>query len=149
MNRSEHAAERLRSGLNCAQSVLGEFAEGLGLDLDLADQVACGFGGGMGGLGGACGALTGGIMTIGLTVCGSGAGDQSPNERIDGLVQEFVGRFEKEHGSTLCRELIGCDVSTPEGLAQAQSQGLFATLCPRFVGYAAGILQEMFPEELS
>ena len=149
MNKSDHAAERLKSGYNCAQSVLGEFAEDLELDLDLADRVTCGFGGGMGGTGGACGAVTGGIIVIGLTVCASPPVGGPSRGRIDGLVQTFIERFQEEYGSTLCRDLLGCDVSTPGGLAEAQSQGLFATRCPQLVKYATEILQEMFPEELS
>lgn len=149
MARSEHAEQRLRSGSNCAQSVLGEFADDLGLDIDLADSVACGFGGGMGGLGGSCGAVTGGIMVIGLLTCGPTHQGPSAEGRIDDLVQDFVRRFQGVHGSALCRDLLGCDVSTPEGLTIAKDKGLFGTLCPGFVSHAVRTLQDMFPEELA
>ena len=149
MSKSQHAAERLKAGCNCAQSVLGEFADALGLDLDLADRVACGFGGGMGGTGGACGAVTGGVMTIGLVICDAESGENPSMEKIDATVQAFVRQFEAEHGSTLCRDLLGCDVSSPEGLAEAQERGLFAERCPKLVGYAVDLLQRTFPEELS
>ena len=149
MTKGEHAAQRVRSGCNCAQSVLGEFADDLGLDLDLADSVAGGFGGGIGGLGGSCGAVTGGTMVIGLLTCGPTHQGPSAEASIDGLVQDFVRRFQAEHGSALCRDLLGCDVSTPEGLAAAKDQGLFDTRCPVFVSRAVEILQDMFPEELA
>jgi len=139
----------MKAGYNCAQSVLGEFADGLGLDLDLADRVACGFGGGMGGTGGACGAVTGSVMTIGLVICNTASDERPSKKRIDAAVQSFVRQFESQHGSTLCRDLLGCDVSSPEGLAEALERGVFDQLCPKLVGYAVDLLLQTFPEELS
>ena len=149
MSKGKHAAERMKAGWNCTQSVLGEFADGLGLDLDLADRVACGFGGGMGGTAGACGAVTGGIMVIGLVICDPASGKSPSMQHIDGSVQAFMRQFEKKHGSTLCRDLLGCDLSTPEGLAEAQERGLFAERCPKLVEYVVDLLQQTFPDELS
>jgi C_GCAxxG_C_C family probable redox protein len=147
MNKSEHAAERFGSGLNCSQAVLGEFAEGfdLDLDLDVALRIACGFGGGMGRMGGTCGAVTGAIMVIGLIACGPDPCDPSSKARVAGLVRSFVEQFEAKHGATLCRDLLGCDISSPEGHAEAESLGLFKARCPQYVKDAVEMLQAMFP----
>jgi C_GCAxxG_C_C family probable redox protein len=145
VTKSEHAAQQLASGLNCAQSVLGEFAEELDLDLDMACRAACGFGGGMGGTGDKCGAVTGAVMVLGLAACGPDPCDRSSRVRIDGLVQTFVERFRGKHGTTLCRDLLGCDISSPEGQLEAASLGLFKTRCPQYVKDAVEILEEMLP----
>ena len=61
------AVEMYRNtGSNCAQSVLAEFAPGLGMDKDTAVKVAYLPGSGMGRSGNVCGAFTGGIPAIGL-----------------------------------------------------------------------------------
>ena len=88
-------------------------------------------------------------MVIGLLTSGPTYQGPAAKGRIDGLVQDFVRRFQAEHSSALCRDLLGCDVSTPEGLAAAKDQGLFDTRCPVFVSHAVEILQDMFPEELA
>jgi C_GCAxxG_C_C family probable redox protein len=50
---------------NCAQSVLLPFAEGAGLTKEQAFQVSANFGAGMK-VAGTCGAITGGLMVLGL-----------------------------------------------------------------------------------
>jgi C_GCAxxG_C_C family probable redox protein len=143
VEKAEHALERFASGLNCSQAVVGEFAEDLGLDLQAACRVACGFGGGMGGTGGTCGTVTGAIMVIGLAACGPDPTSLLHRARIDDLVQAFVRQFESKHDSTLCRDLLGCDISSPDGKAQAARLGLFDSRCRTYVKDAVEILEEM------
>jgi len=50
------------------------------------------------------------------------------------------------NGSIICRELLDCDISKPEGAATATKNGLFASVCPKLVGDAAEILEEMMNE---
>lgn len=50
---------------NCAQSVLLPFAEEAGLSQELAYQISANFGAGMK-MAGTCGAITGGLMALGL-----------------------------------------------------------------------------------
>jgi len=49
-------------------------------------------------------------------------------------------QFQEAHGSILCRELIGCDVSTPEGYQAAADKRVFVTICPALVSQAAEIV---------
>ena len=144
MEKGEHAAAQFRSGLNCSQAVLGEYAEEFGVDAESACRIACGFGGGMGRTGGTCGAATGAIMVIGLAAGGLDPRDPASKAHVYGLVQSFLAEFEARHGSTSCRELIGCDISTPEGYFEAQSLDLFQTRCPAYVEDAVEILEAMF-----
>jgi hypothetical protein len=43
----------------------------------------------------------------------------------------------------ICRELIGYDLSTPEGLAEAREKKVFTSVCPGLVGDSAKILETM------
>jgi C_GCAxxG_C_C family probable redox protein len=139
-----HTLDQFKPGCNCSQSVLAEYAEELGLDTETALKIACGFGGGMGRLGYACGAVTGAVMVIGLKACGSDPTDPIAKARVYGLVKTFFEEFEARHETTVCRELLGCDISTPAGHDEAEALGLFKTECPIFVRDAVEILEEMF-----
>jgi C_GCAxxG_C_C family probable redox protein len=130
---------------NCAQSVIATCGPELGLDRESALRVASGFGGGMGRLGEVCGAVTGAFMVIGLKHGKSSPEDDAneTKEKAYALVYDFADRFRACNGSILCRELLGCDVNTPEGSAQAREKGLFSNLCPKLVQSAVEILEQM------
>jgi C_GCAxxG_C_C family probable redox protein len=145
MSKSEHAVEQFESGLNCSQAVAGEFADELGVDADAAHRLACGFGGGMGRTGSVCGAVTGAVMVIGLAACDPDPRASTAKLHTYELVRSFLNEFQQRHGSTICRELLGCDIGTPEGHAQAQQDGLFRTRCPRYVEDAVEILEDLLP----
>jgi C_GCAxxG_C_C family probable redox protein len=138
------AVEEFKSGLNCSQAVLGHYAEDNGLSLEPALRMAAGFGGGIGRTGGVCGAVSGAIMAIGLMSPASNPRDTAAKSQIYGLVRSFLEEFAARNGSTLCRELLGCDISTPEGYELAAGQGLFHTRCPQYVQDAIDILDDMF-----
>lgn len=143
MGRSEQAVERFRSGFNCSQAVLAAFAEDYGLDLEAAAKIACGFGGGMGRTGHTCGAVTGAIMVLGLAESGPDPLALVSKVRVYGLVQDLMRQFEALHQTTSCRELLGCEIGTPEGYQEAQRLDLFQTRCPDYVADAVQILEEM------
>ena len=133
-------------GFSCSQAVFSAYAEQLGLDRETALKISGGFGGGMGRLALTCGAVTGAFMAIGLKYGAVEAGDQEAKDNTYALVREFADRFRSCHGSITCQELLGCDISKPEGLEMAREQGLFKTTCPRLVRDAAEILEEILAE---
>jgi C_GCAxxG_C_C family probable redox protein len=140
---SEIAVTRFHQGFNCSQSVLVAFAPQLGLDESQALKLASPFGGGVARRAQTCGAVTGALMALGLA---RGADTPAGKEAAYLLGQEFLQRFESRHATILCRELLGCDISTPEGRQQALEQGAFTTLCPQFVRDAAEIAGVMLAE---
>jgi len=142
MTRTETALARFAEGFNCSQAVLSVFVDDCGLQMESALRVASGFGGGMGCMGEACGAVTGAIMVLGLRY-GAATADREAKEQVYQEVVHFIQRFKARNGTITCRELLGCDISTPEGLQRMRDQGLFTTLCPRFVQDALEILEEM------
>jgi C_GCAxxG_C_C family probable redox protein len=124
--------------------VFSAVAERMGFDYETACKVSCGFGGGMY-LGSVCGAVTGGIMAIGVKHGGVGL---EPSMRTGKIVRDFAERFKARHGSINCPELIGIDLGVldplnhPEVIAMANEKGVFDN-CPGFVRDAAGIVNEM------
>ena len=134
----EAALTHFDQGFNCAQSVLAPFAVQLGLDESQMLKLASPFGGGVARRGEVCGAMTGALMVIGLA---QGSDTPSGKESIYALGQAFLERFEARHGTILCRELIHCDISTPEGFQQAREQAVFKALCPRFIRDSVEIIK--------
>lgn len=130
-------------GFNCAQSVLAAFGPITGLDRETALRAAAAFGAGMGRQGEICGAVTGAMLVIGLKYGKVTPEDDGAKERTYYLVQEFAERFRNRNGSILCRELLGCDLSTPGGLKEARKQKVFELVCPGFIKDSIEILEKI------
>ena len=143
MDKIQSAVECFEKGFTCGQAVLSAYGEELGLTRDLAFKVACAFGGGMARMGSTCGAVTGAFMVIGLKYGRTKVEDTDAREKTYALVKEFVKRFESQHGSIVCNDLLGEDISTPEGSRIAREKKLFLTMCPKFVKDAAEIIEEI------
>jgi C_GCAxxG_C_C family probable redox protein len=144
MNRKEIALGCFQQGFSCSQAVFAAFADDFGMDTELAFRVAAGFGGGMGRLGETCGTVTGAVMVIGMKYGAVQADDPAAKERTYAAVQDFVRQFKERHACTECRELLECDLGTPEGLARFQAEHLKETRCVRFVEDAVEILERLF-----
>jgi C_GCAxxG_C_C family probable redox protein len=143
-NPADIAAARFDQKLNCAQAVFSAFAPSLGLDDETALRLASPFGGGISRRGEICGAVSGALMALGLA---HGSSTPEGKEEIYQLGQEFLQRFEAGHRSILCRQLLGADISTPEGHARARDAGVFQSVCPFVVREAAQIVHEMLAEK--
>jgi len=127
---NEIAVEKFLSGYNCAQAVLYSVSDELRFDKDSALKLACGFGAGMGRRQEVCGAITGGILAIGLKH-GRGEGqDRALTEETYRKVRELMARFEAKHGTCNCRALLkGCDLSTPDGQLDFKANDLLNKTC--------------------
>jgi C_GCAxxG_C_C family probable redox protein len=143
MSRKDDALSIFKTGANCAQSVLCSCAGDLGMEQGTARRVSAGFGGGMGRLAGTCGAVTGAFMVLGLRHGSSGIDQKESKELVYGLVREFAARFTEKNGSLLCRELLGCDIGSPDGMKEAKARDLFATRCAQLVGDSVEIVEKM------
>ena len=132
------------------------------MEYQTAVKVSAGFGGGMY-LGGACGAVTGAIMAIGLKH--GGLGPASMKTAI--AVRDFADRFKAKHKSIDCPGLTGIDfgkidlrdpgtlkkmfgdLSTPEAQKQVREmlggrdpKEIFAA-CAGYVSDAAAMVAEI------
>lgn len=145
MSKVEMASQMFRGGCACSQAILATYGPALGLPRNTAMQVAAGFAGGMR-LGETCGAVTGALMVLGLRHASEHSETAAGRADVYARVLEFQKRFQNQHGSLICRQLLGVDVSTPEGMKQAREQNLFQTTCVRIVESAAAILEQMEAE---
>lgn len=138
-------AEKLfKKGYSCSQAVLAAYGDQLGLDKEVALKLGAGFGGGMGGMALTCGAVTGSILVIGMKYGHTKARDKNAKQKTQELVREFTENFQAKNGSISCKELMGCDISTVEGLKKAKRSNLIRNKCTFFVTDAVNILNELF-----
>jgi len=142
MKKSQAAIENFKT-MNCAQSVLLSYAGELNLDEKLALKMALAFGGGMA-MGETCGAVTGAYMVLGLKAPTEGKTMPEIKAESKAAVRRFNQLFIAKHGSLQCKKLLGVDLSTPEGVAQANEMKLFDSVCSVLVGSAAEILEKDF-----
>lgn len=92
--------------LMCSEAVLTVLNRSLEGDLEpeMAIRLASGFPEGIGGRGCTCGALTGGIISLGLFLGREKPGILS-SKKIMSLSREFHDRFKNQFGATCCRIL--------------------------------------------
>ena len=118
MTKKELAISLHGPGSNCAQSVLRAFTEETGLDESTASAIANGFGRGVRS-GEICGAITGGVMALGLIAQNKGITD------IKTITNEYVAEFTKAYGCVRCEELKQNKIS-----------------CDELIGFAAEVLEK-------
>ena len=143
MNKIECAVSCFKEGFSCSQALLSTYGPQFDLNREMALKVSGAFGGGIGHMGETCGAVTGVIMVIGLKYGKTRAEDEQIEEKAYSLIQEFVEKFNSRNGSIICRELLGYDISTPEGMKLAKEKNLFITICPKLVQDAAEIIEQI------
>jgi len=126
--------------------VLLAVAESERIQSDLIPKIATGFCGGVSRTCGMCGAVSGGIMVVGLFT-GRSASTDSITEtyrKVQKLLEEFRLRF----GSTNCRELTGCDLGTDEGQEFFKKNDIKKT-CRIYTEGATGIALSLVEDRLS
>lgn len=146
MNKQEQAIQYHIQGYNCSQSVLGVFCEELGLPKEVAMKVASGFGAGMR-CAQTCGAVTGALMALGLKYGQTEAEDQETKMAMNQKVTDFHNQFKLKRNTIVCKELLGHDMTTPEGKSQIIEKGLARSVCDQLILEAVEIVEEMLKEQ--
>jgi C_GCAxxG_C_C family probable redox protein len=143
-DKSSVATEEFLSGYNCAQSVLAAFCEEAGISKDMALKISCGFGGGMGRNQEVCGAVTGGILVLGLRH-GRGVNDEQTATALTyQKTQEFMSFFTERNGSVICRELLdGCNLKTEAGQQEFAIRDMKNRICKVCIQSAVEILEQI------
>jgi C_GCAxxG_C_C family probable redox protein len=118
-----------------------------GLEGDDLWLAATGLGGGIGRSQDVCGALTGGVMALGLAV-GRGQGStretrQQARDEIYPRARKLYERFREELGTVQCLPLIGIDLSAPDGQAQFKQSGARDSVCRPAVHLAIRTVVEL------
>ena len=139
MKNIDLAVSRFKGGLSCSQAIFSTYGKELGIDNETAIKISAPFGGGMAMMGETCGAVTGAFMVIGLKY----AKDKDSKEKVYSVVKKFVDEFTTRNKSIICKELLGYDMSIPEGMNNIKEKNLIKTICPKLVKDAAEILEEI------
>ena len=141
-SKPDKATDLFVSGFSCAQSVTAAFCEDYGLDSATGLKLAFGLGGGCG-LGELCGALTGGVLVVGLKYGQFGLDDDKSKADCRAKRDEFVKEFIEINGSATCCDLLGFDILTTEGAEKYKNLFIDRAKAPcvKFVQEAARILE--------
>jgi len=140
--KTEAATSKFLEGFNCAQSVLFSFCDDLQLDKNSALKLSCGFGGGMGRKEEVCGAVSGGIMAIGLKYGKFEKSDKTSMDITYKKTRELMDAFAEKQGTFICRKLLGgCELTTDEGQKQFKELDLRNKVCVPCVQNAVEITE--------
>ena len=85
-------------------------------------------------------------MVLGLMYGEKHNGDPDERNRSNKLNDMMMDRFVQANGTCICNELLGCDVTTSEGVRYARENGLFKEFCPKMVASAVDILESVIEE---
>jgi C_GCAxxG_C_C family probable redox protein len=144
MNRSDKALKYFRNKFNCSQAVFTVFGTENGLSENHCLKIGCAFGAGMGRQQLTCGAVTGALMALGLKYGKAISNPEENKQQTYEITREFFKEFKAKHGTTSCRELLrGLDINDPDDHQQIVDQGLFETLCEKYVTDSVRIVEEL------
>ena len=85
-------------------------------------------------------------MALGLKYGQCDVDDIESRTKTNDITVRFLDSFAKENGSYICKEILGYDLVTPEGKAEARAKGLFVTLCPKMVESSVKIVEGILNE---
>jgi len=88
------------------------------------------------------------MIVIGLEKGAISAQDFASKQNTYEAVKKIFKQFEEKNGSTVCRELLNCDISIPEQYQQAKEKELFKTVCSGLVKNAVEILEEILKKTI-
>lgn len=145
MNHVEEALKLFEEKYHCSQAVFAAFSEEYGVKKEDALKIGGCFGSGMR-KGEVCGACTGALMVLGLKYGKFRKDDVESKIKSDEVCDKFLDEFKKENGSYICNTLLGCDISTQEGVQYALDNNLFTEFCPKMVESAVIITEKILDE---
>jgi C_GCAxxG_C_C family probable redox protein len=115
-------------------------SEWLGVRSELIPKIASGFGAGIGGNGSVCGAISGGVIALGIKF---GRADLKQENRAYTLSSELLTRFEKEFGHINCRDLTGCEFTTEAGRRTYAYENMWENKCRQYIASSTAIVFEI------
>lgn len=146
--RVEHARNLFRQGYNCSQSVFLAYCDLFSLDPQLAATIAGPLGGGMGRLREVCGTVSGMSLIAGFLLPCPDPSDRKTKGETYALVQRFAETFRAEHGSIVCRELLGLNCRKEEPMpAERTAEYYRKRPCVELVASAARIVGEYLQQQ--
>lgn len=134
-----------KEGFLCSESVLLAVSNFLKIKNELVPKIATGFGAGIGGRGEVCGAISGGIIALGIKF-----GRNTPIKQKTKpywFAFELLKRFEKEFDHITCLELTRCDLTTETGRKRYADEKMWETKCRHYIETVTAIVFDMMSEK--
>ena len=144
MNRFEKAFALHEQGYNCAQAVIGAYADVIGIGEQEAFSIGAGFGGGAG-TGELCGAISGALMVLGLLTPVDAADPVGSKKRTTALSKEFQKRFAEKFGYLRCHDLLRNPSQASEATPAALQMGV-SHHCRLMIVTAVEIVEELLAQ---
>lgn len=141
-----YIVEMFKSGIDCGQVVAGEFEKETTMSLsDLRKITACYAAGML--RGETCGAVIAAYSVIGAIYGHSEPNDDEKKGRMLKKMLRFNEMFGEKYDGFMCRELLGADISTPEGGKKIADENLLFEICPKIVSDVTEILKHVIDED--
>lgn len=131
-------------GLSCSQAVLTVYGEQYGIDSEKARLLGRTLAAGIGRQGETCGYITGALLILAHAY--NDKDEAQARKKTHPVVMELIRRFKERYGTMMCKELLGADMSTKEGLKKIVEEKLLAKHCYSEGGigqYVAKVLEEL------
>ena len=109
-------------------------------------RIATPFGGGLGLQGEVCGAVSGGVIAIGLVYGRDDAEKRTDKDAAYRKAARFMDKFQSVNGNVRCRDLLELDIGTEGGLNMYRTQNKKGQVCMVAVSSAVRIMMEMMEE---
>jgi len=136
---AEKAIGYFEEGFNCSESMFKAYLDVYKKDQSMAGA-ASGFGGGIGGKGITCGAVSGAIMAIGLHFNRQSSSEKELYATIRSKSLAMVDQFAQENGTSYCKDLIPYDLTTMEGREKLHNDKETLAKCKGLLTVASRLL---------
>ena len=147
MTRGEKAEALFLEGYNCAQAVVIAFEDLHGLDRETVAKLSSSFGGGMARLREVCGSVSGMFMVAGLLYGYDDPKAKEEKAEHYARIQKLAADFTLEHGSIVCRDLLGLSEKKQEPTPEERTAEYYKKRpCKTIIGRAAEIMDNYIKE---
>ncbi len=142
MDRIERTADlHANGGMTCSQAILTAFGPAMGLDAKAAKTLGrplCGINIGKHGV---CGYISGAVILLGMSryETDESRARAATTRAVDRLCEQFKAK----HGSLRCKDLVGADMRTSEGLKAVRENNLIAKHCYGYGRDVAVLLENL------
>lgn len=148
-SRVEQAVFTFEEGYTCAQSVFATYADLFGMDRETALKLSSPMGGGIGRMREVCGAVSAMALLAGLKEGNTDPANEEGKERIYLLIRQMAEKFKEQHGTIICRELLGISGMGESAKPSERTEEYYSTRpCSRLVATASRIIEEMLLEDI-
>lgn len=141
-SRVGYATALFECGYNCAQSVFAAYADLFGMDRQTALKMSSAMGGGIGRMREVCGTVAAMAMLAGLKEGNDEPENEEAKEHIYALVRRMSAQFKEQHGTIICRELLGIEGMEESARPTRRTPEFYAARpCGKIIACAAKIIE--------